>query len=205
MHRLSSWGTRADWPQGMLDPSSPTRSWIHIPFIRRWIPNHWTTSEVPRLVHSCHQLKCLLPDHQSKGDTHSATVTILGFNSLQSTSYYLVVSCLYICCFIVFNSSLQVRIQDVPCLFTIVSPVPRLVSNTWEALHKYIWMNEWPRRQSTVVYHSEGQSPQAAFGEIKSWLTSLAWLRHIRAMFFWDETLIWGYCEPPSYLQAQSP
>lgn len=39
-------------------------------------------------------------------EPQSATITALNFNSLRSTYYCLVVSCLCICCFIVFNSSL---------------------------------------------------------------------------------------------------
>ena len=32
------------WPQGMWDPSSPTRDWAHALCIEGW--NHWATSEV---------------------------------------------------------------------------------------------------------------------------------------------------------------
>ena len=35
------------WPQGMWDPSSPTRSLTHTPCIGKWSLNHWTTMEVP--------------------------------------------------------------------------------------------------------------------------------------------------------------
>ena len=37
----------AQWPHGMWDHSSPTRDRSHIPYIARWILNHWTTREVP--------------------------------------------------------------------------------------------------------------------------------------------------------------
>ena len=36
-------------PWGIWDLIPSTRDWTHVPFIRRWILNHWTTREVPRL------------------------------------------------------------------------------------------------------------------------------------------------------------
>ena len=39
----------AFWPQGMWDPSSPTRDRTRTPCIGRWSLNHWTTREVPWL------------------------------------------------------------------------------------------------------------------------------------------------------------
>ena len=35
------------WQQGMRDLKCLTRDWTHIPYIRRWSPNHWPAREVP--------------------------------------------------------------------------------------------------------------------------------------------------------------
>ena len=44
--RLSSYGTQGSLPHGMCHLSSPTRDQMTVPYIGRWILNHWTTREV---------------------------------------------------------------------------------------------------------------------------------------------------------------
>ena len=44
--RLSMCGTQASLPHGMWDLSSPIRDQVTVPYIGRWILNHWTTREV---------------------------------------------------------------------------------------------------------------------------------------------------------------
>ena len=53
MHRLKL-------PHSMWDLSSLTRDWTHVPCIGRWVPNHWTTREVPT------HLFLLLPPQKSE-------------------------------------------------------------------------------------------------------------------------------------------
>ena len=51
--RARRFGTCHTWaylPHGSLEPRSATRGQAHILCIARWIPNHWTTREVPSLL-----------------------------------------------------------------------------------------------------------------------------------------------------------
>ena len=49
-HMLSSWGSRAQLPLRVWDPSSLNRDWTRVPCLGGWILNHCTTREVPSLL-----------------------------------------------------------------------------------------------------------------------------------------------------------
>ena len=40
------------WPQGMWDPSSPTRDWTCMPCLGKWNLEHWTTRKSPKICFS---------------------------------------------------------------------------------------------------------------------------------------------------------
>lgn len=143
MRRLSSWGTRADWPQGMLDPriprpgveyTSPSLEGGFPPLDHQRFPGwyilaiSWSACSLITSLKETHTQ----PLSQSWVLISAEHFVLSGF------------SCFYICCFIVFNSHYK---SGIWVTFPVCSPL-YLQCPDWCLTHgklsinTYEWMND---------------------------------------------------------------